>query len=229
MICRARVEVLTRSHDEAMRELHDALGALGRDFVAPQAEEDGDHGFEHHVTNVNVARKARRSDGVVRYHGRAIGVWRTNQFDERGLDEGLTEDSGASAWPTKVEVDLATFNRARHDERDGLLREVWLRGEVEMGGDCPTEAYGVVSIPSDEGCELYTPGGGLMEAPPPGGDDFPPQPKVLFEYVQEIKRGETVEEVVEAVFEKVNLWADGCIARTGMMKSAAEFVMRQNG
>lgn len=80
--------------------------------------------------------------------------------------------------------DLSTFNRARHDTRDGLLREVWLRGIVDMGKDLPTNVYGTVRRDQHD-------------------DQW------LFEYTQDIKPGQTVDEIVDVVEEKINLWADG--------------------
>ena len=97
MVTRARIEVLTRTRDEAHRELHDALATLERDFVAQQRRDDGDAEIEFVITQENVARRARKSDGAVRYHGRIIGVWRTSSFGERTLNEGLAEAGLANA------------------------------------------------------------------------------------------------------------------------------------
>ena len=56
---------------------------------------------------------------------------------------------------------------------------------TEGGEDLPTNAYGTVSTEER--------------------DNSP----ALFEYSRDIKPGETVEKIVETVFEKVNLWAAG--------------------
>ena len=104
--------------------------------------------------------------------------------------------------------DLATFNRARHDRigetPDGthILIEVWLQGISEGARDQPTRILGAATL---------VPGGSLMDSPPPGGDVFPAPSQTLLEYAHDLRIGEDIDEKIEAVFEKLRLFADGYV------------------
>jgi hypothetical protein len=88
---------------------------------------------------------------------------------------------------------LATFNRTRHHLHGDYIAQVWLRGVTEgILADKPTNVYGTVNRWYGE--EEHT-----RNEPP------------LFEYTQDVEPGQTVEEIVEAVDEKISLWADAYV------------------
>lgn len=82
---------------------------------------------------------------------------------------------------------LATFNRPRHETRGNYDVSVWLRGVDESERDRPTNVYGVVSdVRIENG-------------------------PALFEYSHDLKDGETVDEIVEQVYEKIGIYADALV------------------
>lgn len=86
------------------------------------------------------------------------------------------------------ESGLATFNRPRHEMHGNYEVSVWLRGVTEGGADQPRELYGTV----------------VDKSP-----DAPENAEPMFEYVHELKIGEDIDRMVEDVFEKCGIYADG--------------------